>query len=231
MMAIVGALTWATERANTTACSGRSPTGGESNVERARGGFLLVEDDAVVARSLTKGITAYGDTTLAGTAAAAVTVLSTQPQWSALLIDIGLPDGSGLDVLARARSANIAAPALVLTGSEAAACINRAYDLHAEYVVKPVPVGRITSFICRAVQASHRTAAVIEDWGTRCDLSAAERNILLRATLGESRGAIAAARDVSLQTLKTQVKAMLRKTGSDSLQVAVAEVLREVAGL
>jgi hypothetical protein len=74
-------------------------------------------------------------------------------------------------------------------------------------------------------------AAVVEAWGIRFDLTEAERDILLRSALGDRRDAIAAARGVSVLTLKTQIATMLRKSEEDYLQTAVATLLREVAGV
>jgi DNA-binding NarL/FixJ family response regulator len=160
-----------------------------------------------------------------------MSALETPIRWSAFLLDIGLPDGSGLDVLAVARRRRLPTPALVLTGSHEPASINRAYDLGAQYLVKPIAVSQIAAFLDHALDAQHRTARVVDACAQKYGLSAAERDILLRAVLGEDRGAIASARDTSSHTIQKQITRMLQKTGHDRLQIAVAALLREVAGV
>ena len=122
-------------------------------------------------------------------------------------------------------------PALVLTGDAEASCINRAYDLGAHYLVKPVSACRVAAFLEQAVAAQDHTTAVALAYATRYELSDAEHDILLRAVRGEGRDAIAAARGSSPNTVKKQVVTLLQKTGDDSLQGAVAALLREVAGV
>jgi DNA-binding NarL/FixJ family response regulator len=200
-------------------------------MDRGRGKFLLVEDEAIVVESLTRCLQAYGDTTVARTAADAMTALAAPTRWSAFFLDIGLPDGCGLEVLAAARNLHLPTPAVVLTGSHEPANINRAYDLGAQYLMKPIPASRLAAFLDHALDAHHRTARVVAAWAHRCDLSAADRDILLRAAMGEDRSVIAVARGTSPNTIKKQVARMLQKTGHDTLQLAVAALLREVVGV
>jgi len=200
-------------------------------MDRGHGRFLLVEDDALLALSLVRGISAYGATTVAETVARAIDALTAQTGWSALLIDVGLPDGSGFDVLAAARTLCLTTPAVILTGSQETDSINRAFDLGAQYLVKPVSQRRIVSFIEQALAAPHPIGDAVDAWGRTFHLSEAERDILLRSALGASRRAIADVRATSVLTVKKQVATMLQKTGEDSLHTAVAVLLREVAGV
>jgi DNA-binding response OmpR family regulator len=57
--------------------------------------------------------------------------------WRAAIVDIGLPDGSGLDLIEWIRSVRPLTPVLVLSGRCDPDVVNRVYDLAAEYVVKP----------------------------------------------------------------------------------------------
>lgn len=67
--------------------------------------FLVVEDDAAVGRALSRIVRSYGEVALATTASDARRLLEDAGPWQAFLLDVGLPDGSGLDLLADVRGA------------------------------------------------------------------------------------------------------------------------------
>jgi DNA-binding response OmpR family regulator len=109
--------------------------------------FLVVEDDDAVARALTRIIRSYGEVALATTAGDARRLLEQAVPWRAFVLDVGLPDGSGLDLLADMRDAFPSTPALVLTGRTEACAINAAFDLDAHYAVKPIEESRVRRFL------------------------------------------------------------------------------------
>ncbi|MBS3805052.1 MAG: response regulator transcription factor [Oleiphilaceae bacterium] len=77
--------------------------------------LLLVEDDALLADSLNRQLTAAGFTLDAVGTAAAAEQLGKQEDYRAVVLDLGLPDGNGLDVLKRWRAQNLTMPVLILT--------------------------------------------------------------------------------------------------------------------
>jgi DNA-binding response OmpR family regulator len=109
--------------------------------------FLVVEDDDAVARALTRIVRFYGEVALATTAGDARRLLEQAGPWKAFVLDVGLPDGSGLDLLADVREAFPSTPALVLTGRTEASAINAAFDLDAHYAVKPIEESRVRRFL------------------------------------------------------------------------------------
>jgi ActR/RegA family two-component response regulator len=111
---------------------------------RAR--FLVVEDDPLVGRSLARMVRPFGEPVVVGDVAGANAALGEPRPWQGLFIDLQLPDGSGLDVIERARLACPAARAMVLTGHVEPALINAVHDLGATYVVKPIDRDRIERF-------------------------------------------------------------------------------------
>ena len=191
--------------------------------------FLVVDDEAVVRRALTWLLRAHGRVVGAGTVREGTALLADRGHWSAFFIDLGLPDGSGLDVLAYARTIYARTPAMVLTGSTEAVHINAANDLHAHYVVKPVAAERINRFLSDTTSVASRLEAVLGGWVSRYYLSDAEADVLRRAALGESKGAIASARGSSELTVKRHVVNLLRRTRDASMHAAVERLLREVA--
>lgn len=77
--------------------------------------ILVVEDDLALARGLVAAIRAQGGAVdHVDRGAAALREAGAQP-YAAVVLDIGLPDMSGLEVLRRMRSAGIRTPVLMLT--------------------------------------------------------------------------------------------------------------------
>jgi DNA-binding NarL/FixJ family response regulator len=200
--------------------------------------ILMVDDDPLVVRALTHVIRqAQREPVVVGTAREARALLSNgESNWAGIIIDIGLPDGSGLDLLARVRATHPSIPAMVLTGSVDAKAANAAYDLRAQYVIKPVARDRIRRFLCEA--AAHEAGADLSvhiersvDASARASgLSEAEHDILRRSALGQDRETIARERSASRLTVDKQVTNLLRLTGDASLHAAVERILRVVAG-
>ena len=78
---------------------------------------LIVEDDPGTRRGLESSIRDFGgETHSVGTAKEAVRALE-EFQPHLLIVDISLPDGTGLDILRRAREAQPDLEGVVITGS------------------------------------------------------------------------------------------------------------------
>ncbi len=192
--------------------------------------FLVVEDEELVARALRKVLAPFGEVSLAMTVKEAETLLASGAEWSAFFIDIGLPDGSGMAVLAQARGAHPETPAMVLTGKLDAEAINTAFDLEAEYVLKPVRRSRIANFLLLRSDFPTKLRREVESWRAKYSLSDAEADVLERAAKGESRESIAASRGCSLLTVKAHVANLIGKTRDASLHDAASRLLRAIAG-
>src|SRR5579872_5377602 len=77
--------------------------------------LLVVEDNEPLAQLLTKGLNAVGfSVDVVSTAGEARDVLATT-RYSAVVLDLGLPDDDGLSVLRELRERKDATPVLVLT--------------------------------------------------------------------------------------------------------------------
>ena len=150
--------------------------------------------------------------------------------WAALIVDVSLPDGSGIDLLRKWRKRDEVLPALVVTGHVNAELVNQAFDLGAEYVVKPVVGERLRAFAQRAVgkidEREGRIHAALETWRIRYQLTPAEMEVLRLSVNGASREEVAARRGVTPETVKTHVGNLLEKTGRPSLHATVLDVLR-----
>lgn len=100
--------------------------------------LLLIEDDVMFGKALVRGLRVNGMTVdwarcgLDGYAALE------QSEYALVLLDIGLPDISGLNVLKAARAAGKSAPVLIITARDAIDTVVNGLDLGADdYIVKP----------------------------------------------------------------------------------------------
>ena len=103
--------------------------------------LLMVEDDAALARGITK---VFRDEGLAvdhvSTGQEALHVIKMEP-YSAVVLDLGLPDMDGLQVLKAIRHAHITVPVLILTARDATSDRVNGLDQGADdYLSKPFAV-------------------------------------------------------------------------------------------
>jgi DNA-binding response OmpR family regulator len=99
--------------------------------------LLLVEDDEAIRRSLSRGLVEQGATvSTAGTAVEAIQALAVERP-DAVLLDLGLPDLDGTDVLALIRAQGDL-PVLITTARDGERDVVRLLDAGADdYLVKP----------------------------------------------------------------------------------------------
>ncbi len=112
--------------------------------------FLVVDDDAIILSSLQRIARRYAPCVAASTAAQARERLLAD-SWRAFVIDLQLPDGSGLELLADVRRAFPQTPALMLTGHVDGPLVNAAYDQRADVLSKPAGSWRIERFFKKAM--------------------------------------------------------------------------------
>ena len=96
--------------------------------------ILLIEDDPQLGRALQQLLTDSGYVpTWIRTLEEGDLHLRTQ-QYEGVLLDLGLPDGSGLDVLKRLRTRNDRTPVLILTARDAVEDRVRGLDECIQYI-------------------------------------------------------------------------------------------------
>jgi hypothetical protein len=130
----------------------RPPTTGTGGgIRRER--VLLVDDDQSLAFASRRLLRDEFDVVLADTVAAARAVLADEAL-DALVVDVGLPDGSGLDLLGELRGRNSELPVVMMTGAltnEAAAQAFRSRV--SAYLPKPFPLEDLLPTVRTAVEA------------------------------------------------------------------------------
>lgn len=193
---------------------------------------LVAEDDAMVAMTLRHFFESRGVAiALMTTLAAAMGHLEGEVAWLGAVIDVGLPDGNGMDLLEAFRERFWTAPVLVLTGRLEPGLINAAQRFGAEYVVKPMSVANLVAFAERlplpGVDDGIRNACAA--LAQRYRLTPTEARIVELSAAGVSRDEIPMKLGTSENTVKTQVRAILKKTERADLGDVVRSVWRQVA--
>jgi CheY-like chemotaxis protein len=110
------------------------------------GKILLVEDETLVQKSIARALKSYR-VQVAGTVAEALTLLHSDQRWEALIADVGLPDGDGFTVVEAARTACPGVSMLVVTGDVCHHRVNRAFELGAWILAKPISACHLRRFI------------------------------------------------------------------------------------
>lgn len=114
--------------------------------------ILMVEDDAALANAVLVTLRARGyEVKVVATASAAIQLAS---QWhpQALLLDLGLPDMSGLDVLRALRSWNDVPVLVVSARHDEAGKINALDEGADDYVTKPFSMGELLARLRAALR-------------------------------------------------------------------------------
>ncbi len=193
--------------------------------------FLIAEDDELVGRILVRTLSEHGRTELVTTMEGARSALKNKA-FSAVVVDVNLPDGSGLDLITDARSHDPSVAALVVSGGVDERRLAEAHHLGAHYLLKPVDTRQLGLFAVRMRsklrQRDARIAVLIERWVAEYDLTGAEGEVLALAAQGAARSRLAALRGVAPSTVKKQVQIILTKTGDSSLEAAVSRLLRAI---
>src|SRR5689334_18827075 len=99
--------------------------------------FLIAEDDELVGRILVRTLSEHGRTELVTTIEGARSALKNQ-SFTAVIVDVGLPDGSGLDLITDARSHDPGMSALVVSGRVDERRLAEAHHLGVSFLLKPV---------------------------------------------------------------------------------------------
>lgn len=191
--------------------------------------FLVVEDEDLLRLALSRHFARYGRVEIAATVTQAARLLDVA-RFDALVVDVELSDGSGFDVLTRARARTPDVLALVLSGAVDAERLSHAFSLGVAYLVKPASPTELHRFALEG-RAHHLKnvswlRALISAWATQYGLTPAEEQVFALALSGHSRAAIAERRSVTLATLKKQVQSLIAKTGDASLESAANRALR-----
>jgi CheY-like chemotaxis protein len=130
----------------------REPAG-TTTVRASLPRVLLVDDELLGIYSIKRSLRDCAELTVASTFVEAQRLLDGGGPFDALILDVMLDTGTGLDLLAHAREHGYAnTPAILLTGALRAEWVNPANALRAELMTKPFPTDQLRSFVRRAIR-------------------------------------------------------------------------------
>jgi len=144
---------------------------------------LVVEDDRTLSHALVKLLESAGfDTTAAGDGAEALAEIR-EKAFDLIILDLGLPRVSGLEVLAEIQKQSAPPKVVVVTADDTPSTVLQAIrDRAYQYIVKPTPPKTIVEFVKRVFNAPVlRPIEVVSgraEWLellVPCDLETAER--------------------------------------------------------
>lgn len=200
---------------------------------------LLVEDDDLIASGVVAGLNALGIAVEHAACGAAAVAAHAENTFDALVLDLGLPDGDGLDVLGEIRAMERDVPVLILTARDGIehriAGLNGGGD---DYMVKPFDLRELAArlhALIRRVQG--RAAPIIEAgplrlepasglvWldGEPVELSRKEVDLLTH--LASCRG-----RWLTPDMLHERLYGLTDRLGSNALNVHIHNVRRKLGG-
>ena len=199
--------------------------------------ILLVEDDHMLGRALTAALAQEGWRVVHCEDAAAARAVLIDHAFVAVLLDLGLPQGSGLDVLAAMRARYDPTPVLVITARDQLSDRVRGLDAGADdYIVKPFQRDEMLARLRAVLRRSRGAVTPMLHWrdveidpaarvvtrgGERVALSANELRILL--TLFEARGRV-----LGREQLQARLYGSDGGVGSNTVAVYVHQLRRKL---
>lgn len=136
---------------------------------------LVIEDAPDLADALVRHLRGEGHAVDTVSSAAEAAAALRVAEYAAILLDLGLPDGSGLDLLRGERARGNRTPVLIATArdriSDRIAGLNAGAD---DYIVKPFDLGEVEARLrAHARRAQTRGATAVEIGPLQVDLAAA----------------------------------------------------------
>src|SRR5262245_41103398 len=134
---------------------------------------LLVEDDVMIGRSLDRALTHAGMAVDWVRSAADCATAIRDSGYGVLLLDIGLPDGSGLDILRKLRGKNRDTPVVIISARDDVASRIAGLDTGADdYLVKPFDFDELNARIRAVIRRRQgRTSSVVSAGAVTLDLA------------------------------------------------------------
>lgn len=196
-----------------------------------RGFFLVVTPNEGLASSLLDTMQRYVVTRRTHSLEEALMLLSDHSKWSGLVLDLDMHMGQELAMLDRVRQAHPLVNTLALSSKPSLEVINAVHCLRMELACKPLGHANIDGFMRRAMVhgwlPDERIAAWVDELARRHGLTAREVQLMAYALGDEPRRTVMRRLGITENTLKTQVRGLLRKCGARSMDALARNVLRD----
>ena len=210
--------------------------------------ILLVEDDPMIGKAIRQGLVAAGYSVDWAQDGRAAELAIANDVYQLVVLDLGLPRRSGIDILKTARARHNDVPILIATARDAVA--DRIDGLNAgadDYLVKPFDLGELIARIRALLRRQAGRGSPLQEYGSvtldsvkkqvtlrgnAVDLSAREYAIL--EALMQQPGAV-----LSKEALEETVYGWDQEIGSNAIEVHLhnlrkklgADVIRNVRGV
>lgn len=199
--------------------------------------ILVVEDDDLIARGVVAGLRAYGLTADTVPTAAQAELALAHASCDAVVLDRGLPDGDGLDLLARLRERGNTVPVLLLTARDAVGDRIQGLQTGADdYLVKPFDLGELVARLHALMRRTGgRGTNIVEAGALRFDPSSGDawlngepvelsrREATLLASLIQADG-----RCLSTEQIKDRLYGLDQDVGSNTVNVHIHNLRRKL---
>jgi two-component system nitrate/nitrite response regulator NarL len=207
--------------------------------------ILLCDDHVLLAEALESMLIAAGHEVLVTRSPKEALARLAEEELDVCVLDMGFPDGDGLEVLSRAAESSPSTKVMVLSATRDPELVRTALDLGAcGYMCKGVGVVEVIRAIERVEQGDIvLDPLVVQDLTRRPRarqddiewligfLTRREREVLRRIVIGQSTQEMARDMHVSRSTARTHVQNVLQKLGVHSRLQAVAAVSRRSSDL
>lgn len=188
----------------------------------------MVEDDAAIRRSLTRWIKQTSPLSVveAETVRDGMDALKSTPVGA--IVDVRLPDGDGLDLVATIKQRLPTTSILVTTASDDASYANRAHLLGVALARKPEIQANITVFLNNLAHNQNvvsRVDQALANLAAIAGLSRQQRRIVELMARGTKRSELARALGVEETTIRTHVRTIIRRVGVDNVDRVAWKIL------
>ncbi len=128
--------------------------------------LLLIEDDSMISEGLTTALRQSGYAIDAITDVETGRLTLANEKYDLVLLDLGLPDGSGLEVLRELRARRDPIPVLIITARDTLKDVVTGLDLGADdYMIKPFALEELEARIRVLLRRNEGRASPIITWG------------------------------------------------------------------
>lgn len=185
--------------------------------------LLLVEDHDAARRSFERLLSSTIEVLAASSCGAARRAWLDHDALAGAILDVHLPDGSGLDLVEPLRTAYPGLRILVMTADDDVGHIERAQLFGVEFVRKPPPAKNLLAFVARC--AAKRSPLV--DFARRRRLSGRETEVLQHLLEGRVMKELPGIMGISDATIRTYRSRILRRTRLPRMADVVRAILSD----
>lgn len=128
--------------------------------------ILIVEDDRALAKGLKLSLSALGFVVDHESDATEAATLAVSEHYCLIVLDLGLPNGSGYDVLQKVRGKGLKTPVMILTARDHVSEKVKALDMGADdYVHKPFALEEFEARVRALVRRGYGVSSTLLEFG------------------------------------------------------------------